>query len=206
MEQLKSHFTAMQAAAATSIVTAAILALPLFAAEQSPVQAIWNESDAAHLVSVFEKTGAETVGTFGNRSIDDSGFDFAAYKNNVCFSPTETDIPACKREFNAYADLRQTYKSGQLNAILRTVPYLAGSAHFAPSGSMTQQTLQSSSSSGNGVQYVTPSQEALRERSVTLWNVCSKLHLTQAATVRCYQRNIRRTQEWSNPFDTSSVY
>ncbi len=207
MEQLTRQLSAVQTAATASIVTAALLSLPLFAASTDTTVAIRNEYDAKHLVSVFQKTGAETTGSFTNRSIDESGFDFTAYRSNTCFSPTENDLAACRQEFGAYADLRATYESGELNVILETVPYLKDAAAFAPAPKTMQTMERSPESEGasNSVQLTTPIERLIRERSEKLWKECQIKEPSREAASRCYQRNIRRTQEWNQPAE-GNVY
>lgn len=202
MELLARHTKAMQAAGAASIITAALLAVPLFAAnEESDTTGLSAHYYADHIVRLFGKTGAEVPGAFDNLSIDTSAFDFAAYTSNTCYRPTENDLAACKEEFGPYADLKGTYNSGALNRILSEVPYLATAAHLAPSPAFTIDIEEKSTR-----QEPMTIEESTREESEKLWDACQIKEDSQSAAARCYQRNIRRTQEWNRGVEEGNVY
>lgn len=196
MEPITRHLSAMQTAAAASIVTAALLALPLLAANDAQVTGQGDSFYAQHIVLLFQKTGAQVPGTFDNLSLETSGFDFAAYVSHTCFRPTENDLAACSEEFGPFANLKTTYDSGTLNRILQSTPYLIDAAAFAPTlkkeeivePSVENKTIPSDAQP-------TPSEAMIRERSVMLWKECQIKEPTREAASRCYQRNIRRTQE-----------
>ncbi len=196
MDQISRQFRAMQAAATASVLTAAVLALPLLAAENS-TDFVGNV-DSQNIINLFQKTGAETVSSFDSRSIDSSGFDFAAFISNTCFRPTEFDLASCKEKFGRYADLKATYNSGELYKILSSVSYLAGSAKFAPAPAKLAEKAKTVSETvkftrSNDVIYVTDNEREIRERSVKLWRICQTKEFSRADEVSCYQRNINRT-------------
>ncbi len=202
MKHLSNHLKAMQAAGAASIITAALLAVPLFAAnDTSETTGLSAHYYADHIVRLFGKTGAEVPGAFANESIETSAFDFAAYMSHTCFRPTDNDLASCKEEFGPYADLKSTYNSGSLRAILTQVPYLLATAHLAPAPVLTIRIENESSSKT----FITP-EEQTREESKKLWNACQIKEASRSAAARCYQRNIRRTQEWNRGVEEGNVY
>lgn len=97
---------AAQFSAAALLMTVALTALPLLAADQ------YEETYyAGQIVQIFQKMGAETPGIYANGSLDTSAFDFASYFGNTCFRPTEFDMAGCKEKFGPYANLKETYDS-----------------------------------------------------------------------------------------------
>ena len=204
MEQLRTHLHAIQTAAALSLATAALLALPLLAADVSSTSGLSDAYFMEHIVSVFEKTGAETAGSFDNDSIETSGFDFAAFVSNTCYHPTEYDVAACKKEFGPYWNLKNVHDDGTLHTILRGVPHLAKAAALvpAPAAERQDEEKKDTGAADNGVLFLTPGEREVRERSLKLWDACQEKESTRADASRCYQRNIRRTQLWNPDVDT----
>lgn len=188
----QTHLRAMQTAAGLCLGTAALIALPLLAADWAPAGTVFPDSYYAdHIVKLFQKTGAAARGTFDNLSVGTSAFDLPAYVSHTCFRPTEYDIPRCKAEFGPYFNLKETYNSGMLGDIVRGVPYLAGVANLVPSPT---------NSVARAEQAIKPVivQDSTRKRSVELWRICQeKTGYSRADASRCYQRNIRLTQDWS---------
>lgn len=185
---LFSHLRAMQAAVAVTVVTTAVLGLPLFAAEETE-SGLTDSHYANYIVKRFRKVGSETSGTFDNKTVATSGFDFAAFMSHTCFNQTKNDIASCKEEFGPYFNFKETYESGKLTAILSRVPYLAPAAQIVPTITV-KAIVQPKAASGYP-------QQITRERSLELWKICDSHEDTREAAARCYQRNIRRTQEWS---------
>lgn len=199
MDLLTSHLRAMQTSAAASIISAALLALPLLAAHDvSEISGLSSSHYANHIIYLFQKTGAEVPGTFTNLSIETSGFDFAAYMSHTCFRPTENDLPRCEEEFGPFANLKKAYESGELHDILSNVSYLATAANLTPSPK-SAVTIEEKKTS-------TTVEEDVREESKKLWKACQIKEPTRAAAMRCYQRNIRRTQEWNRGVEAGNVY
>ncbi len=206
MEQLLCNLRAMQTAATAALVSLALIGLPLLAANDDSVTGLSNAYYAEHIIKLFQKTGAEVVGTFDNASVSSSGFDFAAYMSHTCFRPTEYDSAGCKREFGPYWNLNTTYHSGALNMILRGTSFLAGAAHLAPTQAVIKKVEEKEveETNTNTTLFNTPSALEVRARSVKLWNACQAKESSREEMSRCYQRNIRRTQLW-NP-ETDAVY
>ncbi len=199
MDLLTSHLRAMQTAAAASIMSAALLALPLLAAHDvSEITGLSRSHYANHIVYLFQKTGAEVPGLFTNLSIETSGFDFAAYMNHTCFRPTKNDLPSCSEEFGPYANLKKTYENGELHGILSNISYLSAAANLTPSPKSVT-TIEEKKTSATV-------EEVVRKESKKLWKACQIKEPTRATAMRCYQRNIRRTQEWNRGVEAGNVY
>lgn len=200
MDLITSHLRAMQTAATASIVSAALLALPLLAANDvSEISGLSKSHYANHIITLFQKTGVEVPGTFTNVSIETSGFDFAAYMSHTCFRPTENDLPRCAEEFGPYADLKNTYENGELHDILKNVSYLEATANLAPSPKAAIKIEETKKNSKT-------IEDNVREESKKLWRACQIKEPTRSAAMRCYQRNIRRTQEWNRGVEEGNVY
>ncbi len=200
MDLLTSHLRAMQTAAAASIVSAALLALPLLAAHDvSEISGLSNSHYANHIVYLFQRTGVEVPGTFTNLSIETSGFDFAAYMSHTCFRATKNDRSRCAEEFGPYANLKETYENGALHSILSEVSYLATAANLTPSP-------KSAVNIGEAKKTPKKVEESVRQESKKLWKACQIKEPSREAAMRCYQRNIRRTQEWNRGVEAGNVY
>ncbi len=217
MSSLLRQTRALQFSAAATLMTAAITALPLLAADQ------FEESYYANqIVQKFQKMGAESVGFYSNGSLDTSSFDFASYFSDTCYRPTDFDMPGCKEKFGPYANLKQTYESGALKTIVGRVSYLKdlakllpGSYGPPPSSSSSSSSMSSSASSASPVTE-TPSVSSSSSSSTDLmdrtdrasqvWKLCVNKFITREKSVACYQRNIRLIMERTEAVDENLVY
>ncbi len=217
MTTLFQQTRALQFSVASLLVTAAITALPLLAADQ------YDEPYYAHqVVQAFQKLGAESVGIFSNGSLDTSAFDFASYFGHTCYRPTAFDMPRCKEKFGPYANLQETYNSGALKAILSQVSYLKDIASLLPGSYGPPPSSSSESSSASSVEPVaTPSVSSTSsssssssaselldrtDRASEVWNLCLEKFVAREEAVKCYQRNIRLIMERREPVDGNLVY
>ena len=219
MSSLSRHLSAMQAAAAVTLTTAALTALPLLAADQ------YDESYYANqVVQTFQKMGAMSTDSYVNTSMDTSGFDFATFFSDTCYRPTEFDMQGCKDKFGPYANLKNTYESGKLASILRRVPYLKAVAALVPQSaavsSVSSSAMSSSSSSSmssateSGAQQMTTSSassdsyhgEERTDRAAQVWTLCVKKFEERKGQAACYQRNIRLIMERTEPVTENVVY
>lgn len=218
MVSSKSHAQAFQVSAAAVLVTAALTALPLLAADQYD-----SSYYAGQIVTMFQKTGAPT-GAYSNGSMDTSAFDFAGYFSDTCFRPTDFDMAGCKNRFGPYANLKTTYQSGQLATILRGVSYLKDVANLIPGGATASSSSSSSSSSMYSSEGVSSSaasseisssspsgnasgtmEEARAERARQVWRICTANHESRAFEVRCYQANMRLIMDRDEPITADMV-
>lgn len=183
----------------------AITALPMLAAETfSPdISGLTDAFFQQHIVSSFEKTGAETTFAFDNKTIDTSAFDFARYASHTCFRATENDKQNCANEFGPYADLKSTLESGKLGTILKGRQYLADASKFIPEEKLAEKavtTVASIETTGMPVREEKVDENALYEemrqdRSKQLWKICKRKNLDERTSMRCFQRNLRYTTD-----------
>lgn len=218
MSTLLRHTHALQATGATALLTAAVMALPLLAADQ------YDEPYyAGQVVSIFQKMGAQgNLNIYNNGSLTTSAFDFAMYFSDTCYRLTDFDIPGCKEKFGPYANLKTTYDSGQLAAIFRRYNYLAGIVPLLPQ-SATAMNFSSSSSSVSSAPStftrVQPSptfsssssvsnepRENRGDRGSQLWAICTKRFSNRGQASYCYQRNIRMIMERTENITEDLVY
>lgn len=208
MTTIFGHTRALQFSAASVLFTAAVTALPLFAASEFDTSYFDRQ-----IVQTFQKLGAATTNDYNNGSLATSAFDFAMYFSDTCYRPTEFDTPRCTEKFGPYANLKETYESGALAAIMNRVSYLKGITALLPGGTVTS----SSSSSSSSLSSSAPASDVLSssssrdllnraDRGHQVWNLCTKKTLTRGLAVRCYQRNIRLITERIEPIDESLIY
>lgn len=215
MSTLLRHTRALQASAAAALVTVAVMALPLSAADQ------FDESYyAGQIVTIFQRMGAEQKDLYSNGSLATSAFDFAVYFSHTCYRPTDFDMPGCKEKFGPYANLRTTYESGQLAAIFRRYSHLSGIAALVPqSGVATSSSSSSSSSSsapsmpstvqpdsGSSSSVSTEPRLQRADRGGQVWAICTKKFLSRTDATLCYQRNIRLIMERTEEITEDLVY
>lgn len=183
----------------------ALSALPMLAAEGTFEPNVTGLTDAFyqnHIISMFEKTGAETTYAFDNKTLDTSAFDFAQYASHTCFRATENDKENCAREFGPYADLKSTLESGKLSSILKSRQYLAETSKFLPAEKVTSEQTNSVSieSTGMPARAVKVNENAIYEemrqdRSKDLWRICRWKSEDERTAMRCFQRNLRFTTD-----------
>lgn len=210
MGSFARHLRAVELAAALSIGTVALAALPLLAAHEATDTQYSSNYYTEYIVRTFQKIGA-SAGVYDNRSVETSAFDFARFVSHTCFRPTEFDMTACKAEFGPYHDLRAIYESGKLAEILRTSPYLVEAARMLPS--RTNQSTHSPSfvPAIQPPAVVAPASEVRRadqtrrSRSEQLWDICDRRGATRQEEVDCYQRNIRLIER-TEVIENSIVY
>lgn len=223
MSTLFRQTRAMQFSAASLVITAAITALPLLAADQFDDAYYANQ-----IIQVFQKIGASsTAGIYNNGSMETSAFDFASFFSHTCYRPTEFDMPVCKEKFGPYANLKQTYDSGKLGMIFSGVTYLKdvaqlvpGSYGPAPSSSTSSSSETSSSSMSSSVSSAPASSVSSsmsssassfdlmdrKDRASQVWTLCVKKFPERNESVGCYQRNIRLIMERMEAVDNHLVY
>lgn len=218
MSTLFRQARAMQFSAASLVITAAITALPLLAADQFDDAYYANQ-----IVSVFQKMGAgSTAGIYNNGSLETSAFDFASFFSHTCYRPTEFDMPTCKEKFGPYANLKQTYDSGKLGMIFSGVSYLKdlallmpgsyGPPPSSPSSSETPSSVSSSVSPAPAAVSSSVSSPASsdpmgrQDRASQVWALCVKKFPERNEAVACYQRNIRLIMERTEAVVDNLVY
>lgn len=184
----------------------AITALPMLAAEMTFEPNVSGLTEAFyqnHIISAFEKTGAETTYTFDNKTLDTSAFDFARYASHTCYRATENDKTNCEKEFGPYADLKNTLESGKLSTILKGRQYLKDASKFLPAETVVAEPTNSATSietTGMPAREVKVDENALYEkmrqdRSKELWKICKRKSLDERTSMRCFQRNLRFTTD-----------
>ncbi|MBP9850403.1 MAG: hypothetical protein KBC47_01800 [Candidatus Peribacteraceae bacterium] len=220
MSTLFRQTRAMQFSAVSLVITAAITALPLLAADQFDDAYYTNQ-----IVQVFQKIGASsTAGIYNNGSMETSAFDFASFFSHTCYRPTEFDMPGCKEKFGPYANLKQTYDSGKLGMIFSGVPYLKDLAKIVPgnyghapsssASSVSSSPVNSSASSApassvsSSVSSSASSFDLMdrKDRASQVWALCVKKFPERNESVGCYQRNIRLIMERMEAVDDHLVY
>lgn len=188
------HVRAVEAAAASVLLTAAVTSLPLLAADQ------YDESYYAnYIVSVFQKVGAENTNVYSTGDLASSAFDFARYFSDTCFRPTTFDEAGCKEKYGPYANLKETYDSGTLATLLSRTPHLKGIVHLLPGGAALQNSSSSSVPATIAPSVVIPTaqpaqstiDEERTERGARVWKICGKKFDNRNDATLCYQRNIR---------------
>lgn len=199
---LLAHRKGAQIGFVVAFSTIALTALPMLAADMTfepNMSGLTNAFYQNHIISAFEKTGAETTFAFDNKTIDTSAFDFARYASHTCFRATENDKPNCEKEFGPYADLKGTLESGKLATILKGRQYLTDASKFLPAESVVAETTNSVTSietTGMPGREVKVDENALfetmrQDRSKELWKICKRKNLDERTSMRCFQRNLR---------------
>lgn len=201
-----AHRTGAQIGFVATFSAIALTALPMLAADMTfepNVSGLTNAFYQNHIISTFEKTGAETTFAFDNKTLDTSAFDFTRYASHTCYRATENDKPNCDKEFGPYADLKSTLESGKLGTILKGRKYLADAGKFVPAEKVTAETTNSVTSietTGMPAREAKVDENALfeemrQDRSKELWTICKRKNLDERTSMRCFQRNLRFTTD-----------
>lgn len=217
MSSLLRHMSAMQFSAAALVTTVAVSALPLLAADQYDDTYYGNQ-----IVQLFQKIGAESVGSYNNGSLETSAFDFASFFSHTCYRPTDFDMPGCKEKFGPYANLKTTYDSGRLAAIFSRVSYLADITKLLPGSYGAKPTESSASSSSSALSTSSVSSVSSlsssssssfsadlmdrTDRASMVWKLCVKKFSDRNQSVACYQRNIRLIMDRVEAVDANLIY
>lgn len=186
---------AFQFAASATMMTAAIIALPLLAQTdasemiQPDVSAPSSDYGMAYyakqIASRFARIGAES-GIYNNLSINSSAFDLVQYMSDSCYNVTDVNTAACKQQYGPYYNLRATMDSGALKTILMGYPYFTGVDNLFPAPAQEKSQIRKLSEP-----------EVIRlqidHRSREVWETCQARFDERMEQNRCYQRNIRLT-------------
>ncbi|MFA5800192.1 MAG: hypothetical protein WC840_04505 [Candidatus Peribacteraceae bacterium] len=184
MTSMSRQLRAVEFAAISTFLTAALIGLPLLAAtNSSDSTGPGNQYYAEYIVSRFQRLGAPG-GIYDNLTINSSAFDLVQYMSDVCYRPNDNSLPACKQEFGPYYNLKDTMDNGTLASILDRYPYFAGVEKLFPA----------SSQPGKEAQKLSPDAELqleIDQRSRQVWDICQKMYSDRNDQSRCFQRNIR---------------
>ncbi len=191
MTSVPRQLRAVEFAAITTFLTAALVGLPLLAATSpSDITGPGNQYYADYIVSRFQRLGAPS-GIYDNLTINSSAFDLVQYMSDGCYRPNDHALPACKQEFGPYYNLKDTMDNGTLASILGRYQYFAGVDKLFPA------SLQP----GKEVKELSPDAELrleIDQRSRQVWDICQKMYSDRHDQSRCFQRNIRLTVQRMN--------
>ncbi len=193
---VSKHGIAMQLSACAALVSVALVALPIMA-EETPAITTPSTSYEDYIVNLFQNTGAANPGTYDNRFVDTSAFDFAQYFSHPCYNPTDFDMARCQRDFGPFWNLKSTLESGQLAAIFKRYPYLVGAEQAIRPTPIVQA--QQAMPQPQAVPAAQPDaeeeammfQKTRDQRSQELWDACKVAYPDTVESAACYRRNIR---------------
>lgn len=202
-----SHALVAKRAAALAIMTASVIGITGFAAQDIapapaiPVVRVIDGIYANKIMSTFSKIGAKVPGVYSNESVEASGFDFQSYVSHTCFHPTERDAQSCTALFGPYADLQRTMQSGDLFIMLVRAHILTANDEeiVASMYNKTMATLRAKKVAATMVEAATVQEAQRQDRSSSVWDICKSQFEDAGSRQACFQRNRRLV----NRFDTA---
>ncbi|MDD5055001.1 MAG: hypothetical protein PHZ00_01900 [Candidatus Peribacteraceae bacterium] len=188
------NLKAFQFAASATLMTAAVVTLPLFAQVDVTVTPptttpatteLGMEYFAGQIASRFARIGAES-GIYDNLTINSSAFDLVQYMSDGCYNVSDVNTETCKQQYGPYYSLKETMDSGALKTILMGYPYFTGVDKLFPAPTPAESHVRKLSE---------PEVFRLQidHRSREVWDTCQAQFDDRMEQNRCYQRNIRLT-------------